>query len=306
MNESVGRKQALRLLLRFTRSSRVLAPNPSWLADRDGQAAKFRVCGVNNDVFLLRGPRRQRESSRPSRRLSAEKNVRLLKQWVGARPRGLMCDPIVGEGSEREWLRQNMLRAEFTGFARRPLGDASAQMTLRFPSEAELSATGTEAMASGVPASLWRWRAALHGRCGALGDGRRRSRWIHPRRASAREGSPAPGTHRRRCARTRRRAALVGSHLHRYLECVRGCGQRGRKRFTRVRGIGGARACSSLVWIEDARPGGPLRARRHLGRVVSVHAGRGARIWRRPVDSRARWHRCHLFDRGAGAAARPR
>ena len=62
---------------------------------------------------------------------------------------------IVGAGSEREWLRRHMLRAEFAGVLRGDaLADAYAQMDIfAFPSETDTAGNAVlEAMASGVPA----------------------------------------------------------------------------------------------------------------------------------------------------------
>ena len=62
---------------------------------------------------------------------------------------------IVGDGSEREWLGQHMLRAEFTRvLCGDDLADAYAQMDVfAFPSETDtVGNVVLEAMASGVPA----------------------------------------------------------------------------------------------------------------------------------------------------------
>ena len=90
-------------------------------------------------------------------RLSVEKNVRLL-QTVEAELDAEGLDvrfTIVGDGSEREWLQRNMLRAEFPGVLRgEALAQAYAQMDVfAFPSETEtVGNVVLEAMASGVPA----------------------------------------------------------------------------------------------------------------------------------------------------------
>ncbi len=91
-------------------------------------------------------------------RLTAEKNVRALVQIErdllasGAQNFGFT---VVGDGSERKWLEQNMQRAEFTGqLLGSDLARAFANMdALVFPSETEtFGLVVLEALASGVPA----------------------------------------------------------------------------------------------------------------------------------------------------------
>ena len=88
--------------------------------------------------------------------LSAETNVRLL-QAIEAELDAEGLDvrfTIVGDGSEREWLQRNMLRAEFAGALHgEALARAYAQMDIfAFPSETDTVANVVlEAMASGVP-----------------------------------------------------------------------------------------------------------------------------------------------------------
>src|SRR4029077_5388512 len=90
-------------------------------------------------------------------RLSAEKNVRALAAVALALAgRGLrdVRFTIVGNGSERDWLREHMPRATFTGTLRgESLSAAYADMDLFvFPSETEtVGNVVLEAMASGVP-----------------------------------------------------------------------------------------------------------------------------------------------------------
>ena len=156
-------QQALRLLLLFYKIPRVvLAPNrelAELLESGTGKPTFLMSRGVNTDVFT---PARRRGANAIVNigyvgRLSAEKNVRLL-QAVESELDAEGLDvrfTIVGEGSEREWLRQNMLRAEFTGVLRGDaLADAYAQMDIfAFPSETEtVGNVVLEAMASGVPA----------------------------------------------------------------------------------------------------------------------------------------------------------
>ena len=89
--------------------------------------------------------------------LSAEMNVRLLHAVEAELDtEGLdVRFTLVGEGPERDWLRQHMLRAEFTGgLCGDALANAYAQMDIfAFPSATEsVGNVVLEAMASGVPA----------------------------------------------------------------------------------------------------------------------------------------------------------
>jgi glycosyltransferase involved in cell wall biosynthesis len=155
--------RALRLLMLFYKTPRVvLAPNrelAELLENGTGKPAFLMSRGVNTDVFTPArrcGPNAIVNIGYVGR-LSAEKNVRLL-QAVEAEldTEGLdVRFTIVGDGSEREWLRQHMLRAEFTGVLRGDaLANAYAQMDIfAFPSETDtVGNVVLEAMASGVPA----------------------------------------------------------------------------------------------------------------------------------------------------------
>jgi glycosyltransferase involved in cell wall biosynthesis len=156
-------EQALQLLMLFYKIPRVvLAPNRE-LADllerRTGKPAYLMSRGVNTDVFT---PARRHGSNKIVNigyvgRLSVEKNVRLLQAVEAALDaEGLdVRFTLVGDGSEREWLLRNMLRAELTGVLRGDaLADAYAQMDVfAFPSQTDTVGNAVlEAMASGVPA----------------------------------------------------------------------------------------------------------------------------------------------------------
>lgn len=156
-------QHALRLLLLFYKIPRViLAPNgelAELLESGTGKPTFLMSRGVNTELFT---PARRRGANAIVNigyvgRLSAEKNVRLLQEVESELDaEGLdVRFTIVGEGSEREWLRANMLRAEFTGVLRSDaLADAYAQMDIfAFPSETDtVGNVVLEAMASGVPA----------------------------------------------------------------------------------------------------------------------------------------------------------
>jgi len=155
-------KQALRLLMLFYKIPRVvLAPNvelAELLEAATGKRAFLMARGVNTDVFT---PERRRGPNAIVNigyvgRLSAEKNVRMLHAVESELDaEGLdVRFTVVGEGSEREWLRRHMLRAEFPGVLRgEALADAYAQMDIfAFPSETDTIGNAVlEAMASGVP-----------------------------------------------------------------------------------------------------------------------------------------------------------
>jgi glycosyltransferase involved in cell wall biosynthesis len=155
-------QQTLRLLLMFYGIPRVvLAPNRDLaeLIERGTGKPTFLMSrGVNTDTFT---PARRRGPNAIINigyvgRLSVEKNVRLLQKADAALDaEGIdVRFTIVGDGGEREWLRQHMLRAEFTGVLHgEALADAYAQMDVfAFPSETDtVGNVVLEAMASGVP-----------------------------------------------------------------------------------------------------------------------------------------------------------
>jgi len=141
----------------------VFAPNPELvhlLETRTGRPAHLMLRGVDTNLFSP--ARRTREDDEliigHVGRLSAEKNVRLL----AAMERVLMEEGIanyrflvVGEGGERQWLRENLRRADLPGLLRGvPLAEAYAEMDVFvFPSETDTYGNvTTEALASGVPA----------------------------------------------------------------------------------------------------------------------------------------------------------
>jgi glycosyltransferase involved in cell wall biosynthesis len=153
---------ARRLLTAFYKIPRViLAPNrelASLLERQTGKPTFVMGRGVNTEVFT---PARRRGDNAIVNigyvgRLSAEKNVRLLRD-IEAELDGEGLDvrfTIVGDGSERQWLRRNMLRAELTGVLRGDaLANAYAQMDVFvFPSDIDTGGNAVlEAMASGVP-----------------------------------------------------------------------------------------------------------------------------------------------------------
>ncbi len=157
-------KLTLDACMRFYRLARVsFAPNPELvdlLAMRTRRPAFPMSRGIDTDLF---SPARRIRNDATFvigyvGRLSPEKNVRLLVELDRElRARG-MADfrfLIVGEGSERAWLREHIRTAEFPGILRgEELARAYASMdAFVFPSFTDTFGNVVlEAMASGVPA----------------------------------------------------------------------------------------------------------------------------------------------------------
>lgn len=154
---------ALDLVLHFYNYARMcFAPNPELVALLKTKTRKptfLMERGIDADLF---SPAHRPDGERPFTigyigRLSAEKNVRLfaaidaeLRQAGVSNYRYL----IVGEGSERAWLRENLPGAELPGLLRgEDLSRAYASMdAFVFPSETDTFGNVIlEAMASGVP-----------------------------------------------------------------------------------------------------------------------------------------------------------
>jgi glycosyltransferase involved in cell wall biosynthesis len=161
---SFAERKALDMCIRFYRLAKVLfAPNQelvNLLATRTGRPVFLMSRGI--DVDLFSPSRRNRSDGRfiigYVGRLSPEKNVRLFAQlervlvrrgWLNY---GML---LVGEGSERDWLRHNLRRGELPGVLRGgDLARAYASMdAFVFPSTTDTFGNVVlEAMASGVPA----------------------------------------------------------------------------------------------------------------------------------------------------------
>lgn len=158
-----AQRQSLAWTLRFYQLARLqYAPNPElveMLATQTGRPAHLMQRGIDTRMFSP-----ERRTRRDGDfvigfvgRLSPEKNVRLL----AALERSLLENGvrdcrflIVGEGSERQWLSQNLQRAEFTGvLCGEALANAYANMdAFVFPSQTDTFGNVVlEAMASGVP-----------------------------------------------------------------------------------------------------------------------------------------------------------
>jgi glycosyltransferase involved in cell wall biosynthesis len=149
-------------LLFYKLSKVTLAPNAEWA---DVLRGRFRrqtfVMTRGVDTTLFSPDKRTRTDAALNigyvGRLSAEKSVRTLASVAHAlAAEGVphVRFTIVGDGSEREWLRQNVPGAVFTGVLRgADLSAAYANMDLFvFPSETEtVGNVVLEAMASGVP-----------------------------------------------------------------------------------------------------------------------------------------------------------
>ncbi|MEQ1886880.1 MAG: glycosyltransferase [Bryobacteraceae bacterium] len=151
------------LSMRFYRLARILfAPNPqivATLANRTGRPCSLMRRGIDTSLFTPDRRKRQDEAFVIGfvGRLSPEKNVRLFVRIEEAlRNHGVRNYRflIVGDGSERSWLKRNLKQADLpgvlTGVA---LAEAYAGMdAFVFPSETDTFGNVVlEAMASGVP-----------------------------------------------------------------------------------------------------------------------------------------------------------
>jgi phosphatidylinositol alpha 1,6-mannosyltransferase len=150
-------------VLYYKMAKMVLSPNQElvdMLSTGTGRQSRLMQRGVDTN-FLT--PAKRTASDGTVRlgfvgRLRAEKDVRLLakveKAFLDA-GRSNFEFLIVGEGTEREWLSQNMKTAKFTGFlAGEELAEAYANMDIFvFPSATDAFGNVVqEANASGVPA----------------------------------------------------------------------------------------------------------------------------------------------------------
>ena len=150
--------------LRFYRLAKVLyAPNPELvelLHRRTGRKTYLMTRGIDVDLF---NPNRRERADRDFvignvGRLSPEKNIRMLAEverllWQNGHTGWRFL--IVGDGSERAWLKRNMQCADLPGILRgEDLARAYASMdAFAFPSATDTFGNVVlEAMASGVPA----------------------------------------------------------------------------------------------------------------------------------------------------------
>jgi len=157
-------KGILNIVLAFYRLGNVLfAPNDELVAmlkERTGRPAFLMKRGIDTELFT---PARRTIRDGVLRlgyvgRITPEKSVRFLRHLeTGLRAAGVpdFRFLIVGDGSERKWLRQNLHAADLPGILRgEPLADAYANMDLFvFPSRTDTFGNVVlEAFASGVPA----------------------------------------------------------------------------------------------------------------------------------------------------------
>jgi len=149
-------------LLFYRRAKLLFAPNPELIAmlqARTGLPCHLMERGIDVDGF---SPRHRTRADGDFvigfvGRLSAEKNVRLLADlYQRLRARGINGYRflVVGDGSERDWLRRHLPGAELPGVLRgQALAEAYANMDVFvFPSETDTFGNVIqEASASGVP-----------------------------------------------------------------------------------------------------------------------------------------------------------
>ena len=158
-----GEDLSLDALMRFYRLPRfVLAPNESMiqlLKDRTHKPIYFLPHGVDTNFF---SPTRRHQRNDSFcigyvGRFTPEKSVRLfveLEQRLLASGRRDFRLVLIGEGTEKDWLKNNLRRAEFPGILRGDvLAEAYADMDVFvFPSRTDtFGLVLLEAMASGVP-----------------------------------------------------------------------------------------------------------------------------------------------------------
>jgi glycosyltransferase involved in cell wall biosynthesis len=156
-------RKSLDLVIRFYKLARMLfAPNPElvrMLTSRTGRPVRLMQRGI--DIALFTPEKRKRVDAHfvigYAGRLSPEKNVRMLAAFdrilkeQGLRDYRFL---IVGDGSERAWLREHLDNAELPGLLQgEALAAAYAAMDVFvFPSETDTFGNVVlEAMASGVP-----------------------------------------------------------------------------------------------------------------------------------------------------------
>jgi phosphatidylinositol alpha 1,6-mannosyltransferase len=160
---SMAEQQSLRALVRFYRLARfVMAPNEAMIQLLREQTRRPTFCmphGVDVEVF---SPARRKRLNGSFcigyvGRLTPEKNVRFfveLEQSLLAAGQRNFRLVLVGDGSEKQWLRKNLQSAELPGVLR---GDALAAAfadmdVFVFPSQTDtFGLVLLEAMASGVP-----------------------------------------------------------------------------------------------------------------------------------------------------------
>lgn len=161
---SLSEHWILEAMIAFYRMGDVLfAPNVELvdlLEKRTGKPVFLMKRGIDTNLF---SPCRRTVNDNILRigfvgRTTPEKNVRLLRDLevallrADAPPFGFL---IVGDGSEREWLQRNLVRAEVPGILRgEALAEAYANMDIfAFPSRTDTFGNVVlEAFASGVPA----------------------------------------------------------------------------------------------------------------------------------------------------------
>jgi glycosyltransferase involved in cell wall biosynthesis len=159
----LAEQQSLRACVSFYGLARfILAPNESMvhlLEERTGKPVFLMAHGVDSEVYSPSRRRRRTNSFCIGYvgRLTPEKNVRFLvqlEQNLLAAGQHDFQFLLIGEGSEKEWLRKNLQFGEFPGTLHGDaLAEAFANMDVFvFPSRTDtFGLVLLEAMASGVP-----------------------------------------------------------------------------------------------------------------------------------------------------------
>ncbi len=160
---AAAERQSLRACMRFYSWARfLLAPNETMvdlIGERTGKPAFLMAHGVDTDAYT---PQRRRRGGGPFSigyvgRLTPEKNVRLfaaIEKSLLARGERDFRFVLIGEGNEKDWLRQNLQSRETPGILRgEALAEAFANLDVFvFPSTTDtFGLVLLEAMASGVP-----------------------------------------------------------------------------------------------------------------------------------------------------------
>lgn len=160
---TASERGTLSLLTNFYGRARVLlAPNPELIAMLENSTHRPTFLMQRGVDTVLYSPSRRNRTDDIFTigyvgRLSPEKNVRVLaeiERQLESRGLDRFRIAVVGQGSQREWLEQNLKRGQFAGVLKgESLANAYANMDVfAFPSETDTFGNVVqEALASGLP-----------------------------------------------------------------------------------------------------------------------------------------------------------